>query len=130
MTTTVPDVGIDVSGRVINLDELQAELDAQNVSVPNGLILQGPSVTQPPSGPPQPLPPNPPCPDGTRLFTCDDAGTPIDLPSEAEPIVAAYTPGTPAGDPQLAALKALQIGTSSGRLRDAIVAWIEARVGG
>ena len=83
--------GIDVGGRVIYLHELEADLIAGGVPVPNGVSIVGPSQ---PGATPPPLNAPPLWPIGSVLFTHDDQGTPIDLPPEAEPIVAAYTPGS------------------------------------
>jgi hypothetical protein len=82
-------VGIDVGSRVIILGDLEQQLNAGGVATPNGLTIIGPPYPTPP-------PPTPalyvPLPDGSRLFTYDSAGNMVDLPPEAEPIVAAYTP--------------------------------------
>jgi hypothetical protein len=87
MTQTA--TGIDVSGRVIILSDLQQELVSNGVPVPNGLTIAGPS--SPPTSLPDPNP-NPALPDGSKLFTYDDQGNPADLPPEAAPIVEAYSP--------------------------------------
>lgn len=79
--------GIDVSGRVIVLHDLQADLEAGGVPVPHGLTVQSPPVE---GMPPIPVPPE--FPAGSMLFTYDDQGAPTDLPPEAGPIVAAYSP--------------------------------------
>jgi hypothetical protein len=121
--TTLPEVGIDVSGRVIILDDLQQELEAASVAVPNGL-----TITAPPGGAGGAFPPpaHPPLPEGARLFTYDGQGSPSDLPPEAEAVVAAYTPAPPAGaDPLLQIRSAATFET----LRDALVAYLE-RFGG
>jgi hypothetical protein len=92
----VSSVGIDVSGRVISLDQLQAELEAGDVALPNGLTIAGPPQPFDPSAPPPLLGgPPPPCSDGSKLFTYDDQGNPADLPPEAVPIVNNYTYRTP-----------------------------------
>ena len=82
--------GIDVSGRIIILEDLHAELETGGVPVPNGLSIAGPGSD--PVFPPQQYPP---LPQGSRLFTYDANGNPVDLPPEADPIVAAYTPAVP-----------------------------------
>lgn len=120
--------GIDVSGKVIVLDELQADLIAGGVPVPNGLTIAGPPLDTPVFPPPPPGPP-PPCADGSLLFTYDAQGNPADLPPAALPIIDAYTP-EPAADPQLEAIKAVPLGSTTDELRDRIVDWIEARFGG
>jgi len=81
--------GIDVGGRVIYLGELEADLIAGGVAVPNGISIAGP-----PASPPDPpvLNPQPLWPEGSLLFTYDAQGTAIDLPAEAQAIVDAYTP--------------------------------------
>jgi hypothetical protein len=84
--------GIDVSGRVIILSDLQQEMEDAAVSIPNGLTIAASSPAPSPAFPP---PPYPPLPEGTYLFTYDDQGEPVDLPVEAEPIVSAYTPTLP-----------------------------------
>lgn len=89
--TTQSATGIDVGGRVIILGDLEAELIAGGVAVPNGLTIIGPPVTITKFPPP----PYPPLPTGTRLLTVDDNGHAADLPPEAEPIVAAYSPTIP-----------------------------------
>jgi hypothetical protein len=82
--------GIDVSGRIIDLGQLEQDLTIGGVPVPNGLTVVGPSL----SVPPIPVPPPPglqPFVDGSKLFTYDGNGDPTDLPPEAVPIVNAYT---------------------------------------
>jgi len=91
---TQTDVGTDVSGRVIVLSDLQNDLVAGGVSVPRGLtVIAPPQEFDPNKVPPVPGALPPPYPDGARLFTYDDQWQPSDLPPEAGPIVAAYTPG-------------------------------------
>lgn len=86
-------MGIDVSGRVIILGQLEADLVGGGVSVPYGITIAGPSQKQPAQWPPPaPGAPPPPCPSGSVLFTYDAAGTPTDLPPEAQAIVDNYTP--------------------------------------
>jgi hypothetical protein len=86
-----PSVGIDVSGRVIALDQLQADLEEGGVAVPNGLTIAAPPQPFDPSALPPPLGgPPPPCSDGSKLFTYDDQGKAADLPPEAQAIVDAY----------------------------------------
>jgi hypothetical protein len=93
MTTT--DVsGIDVSGRVIILDELQADLVAGGVAIPNGLTVAAPPQPYDPSVPPPPIGVPQPYPNGAKLFTYDDQGNPADLPPEAVPIVENYSPSS------------------------------------
>jgi hypothetical protein len=125
MTTT--DMGIDVSGRVIVLAELEADLEAGGVSVPNGLTIAAPAsepVFPPPAGP---LPP--PCPDGSRLFTYDDEGNPTNLPPAAGAIVGAYSAsGTPSGD-LLAGVKSVPLGSTTDEFRDRLVEYLELKFG-
>lgn len=83
--------GIDVSGRVIVLHELEAELEDGGVSVPNGLAIVGPPITTPVPPSPADAPPLA-APDGAKLFTYDDQHQLADLPPEALLIVGAYTP--------------------------------------
>ena len=85
--TEIPDVGIDVGGRIINLEQLEAELKSAGVSV-NGLTWHGPSRPVPPPG----TPIDPVLPAGTKLYTHSSDGTAIDLPPEAKPIVDAHIP--------------------------------------
>ena len=86
--------GIDVSGKVIVLDQLEADLEAGGVPVPNGLTIVSPpvEVAVPPQPQPVPAPgqPPPPCLDGSKLFTYDDQMQPTDLPPEAQAIVDGY----------------------------------------
>jgi hypothetical protein len=85
--------GIDVSGKVITLDDLEQQLNDGGVATPNGLTIVGPP--RDPASLPDPLPaPGAvlPCTDGSKLFTYDDQGNPADLPPEATAIVAAYSP--------------------------------------
>lgn len=82
-----PDIGLDVGGRIIVLDDLQADLVAGGVPVPYGLSIVGPPASHsfpPPIGL-QPLP------YGSKVFTYTDQGQPTNLPPEANAIVAAYT---------------------------------------
>lgn len=80
--------GIDVSGRVIVLGDLQADLVEGGVDVPHGLTIAGPPLSAPIFPPPTgPVP----CPEGSLLFTYDDQGEPADLPPEALSIVEGYT---------------------------------------
>jgi hypothetical protein len=109
--------GIDVSGRVIILHDLQAELIAGGVPVPYGLGILGPSV--PPVLPP-PIPPDPTLPQGSVLFTYDAQGAYVELPPEAEPIVAAYVPTIPLTQAQK--LAALQVANTAQEVRDAVLA--------
>lgn len=79
--------GIDVGGRVIVLEDLQADLEEGGVPVPYGLTLHGPLQEGMP-----PIPPPAELPAGTILYTYDSSGNPVDLPPEAAPIVEAYSP--------------------------------------
>ena len=83
--------GIDVSGRLIILDQLQTDLEAGGVAVPKGLTIAGPGRTELPD-PMQPPGALLPCTNGSTLFTHDAQGNATDLPPEAVPIVQAYTP--------------------------------------
>lgn len=78
--------GIDISGRLLNLAQLQAELEAAGIAVPHGLMYIGPGRLK--LG--QPIDPH--LPDGCRLFAHADDGNPIDLPPEAAAIVDAHVP--------------------------------------
>jgi len=83
--------GIDVGGKIIYLDQMQADLNAGGVPTPNGISIAGPhqdDVSPPPLNAP------PLWPAGSLLFTYDNQGNPIDLPPEAQAIVDAYTPVT------------------------------------
>ena len=83
-------IGIDIGGRVVILSELETDLVAGSIVVPHGVTAAGPA-TDPTLPPP---PPTAPWPTGSRVFTTDDSGHPMDLPPGSEAIVAAYTPGT------------------------------------
>lgn len=87
--------GIDVSGRVIYLSDLEADLIAGGVPVPHGLTIAGPPRASVPFPPPPPSAVLP-CTDGSKLFTYDDQGEPADLPPEAQVIVDGYTVREPA----------------------------------
>jgi hypothetical protein len=89
--TEMTAVGIDVSGQIIVLDQLEQDLNDGGVATPNGLTIEGPA--RDPSTLPDPLPPPGallPCTDGSRLYTYDDEGNPADLPPGAEIIVESY----------------------------------------
>lgn len=79
--------GLDVSGRIIVLHQLQAELDAGGVPVPNGLTINGPHLSEPTAA----MPPYP-CGAGALLFTYDATGQPMDMPAGAQAIVDAHQP--------------------------------------
>jgi hypothetical protein len=118
--TTIEEIGIDVSGRVIVLQELQADLEAGGVEVPNGLTIAGPP-TDPVFPPPLPGALPPPCPDGSRLFTYDDDGNPSDLPPGALPIVAAYTPPAGRSAPVSATHERIAAATTLAELKAAVL---------
>lgn len=118
---TQPAVGVDVSGRVILLGDLQADLIEGGVPVPNGLTIMGPPVTNPPFPPPPPGGPPAPCPDGSRLFTYDDQGQPADLPPAALPIVDAYTPALGRSAPGSAAHDHIAAATDLEQLKTALL---------
>jgi len=88
---TIPNVGLDVGGLVIDLYQLEQEIKAAAIPLSQGLTMHGP-----PPGPPDPKNPpwvpGSPQPPGTMLYTHDDQGNPIDLPPEAEAIVRVHTP--------------------------------------
>jgi hypothetical protein len=70
--------GIDVSGHVINLSQLQNELIAAGVAVDYGLLVLGPGSEATGAdalGDPR-------YPADTRLFTCDVQGQGTDFPSD------------------------------------------------
>ena len=83
--------GIDVSGRVIVLHDLETELESGGVAVPNGLTIAGPPSASPvfPPPPPDGLPAAAPA--GAKLFTYDDQWQLADLPAEALSIVEGYS---------------------------------------
>jgi hypothetical protein len=111
--------GTDVSGMTIVLHELQADIEAQGIPLPNGLTMQGPS--QPIVMPPPPPPTGPlPNPDGTFLFTHDDEGNPADLPAGAEDVVSSYTYTATVTRSQL--LARVRSAATVTDLRDAVVA--------
>lgn len=89
-------VGLDVSGKVINLSQLRAEFDAASVAVPHGLTIQGPDQ---PTG----TPPDIHLPSGSRLFTYNEQHVPSDLPSGAQVVVDAHVAMRDKTDAELAA---------------------------
>jgi hypothetical protein len=127
--TTMEGIGIDVSGRVIVLADLEADLEAGGVPVPHGLTIAAPP-SEPIFPPPLPGAPPPPCPAGSKLFTYDDDGNPTDLPAAADPIVGAYSAsgGTPSGD-LLAGVKGVPLGSTTDELRDRLVESLELKFG-
>jgi hypothetical protein len=66
--------GLDVTGKPINMGQLQDELAAASVPVPNGLGMTGPSEHSP----------------TVELHTFDGAGEAAALPAAAEPVVEAH----------------------------------------
>ena len=99
MTQTAA-TGIDVSGKIIVLDQLESDLNAGGVPTPGGLTIVGPEQPPPAPGSIPPLLPlpgtlPPACINGSLLFTHDDQGAYIDLPPAANAIVNAYVPRTP-----------------------------------
>ena len=123
---TMEGIGIDVSGRVIVLADLEADLEAGGVAVPNGLTIAGPPSE--PVFPPVAGPLPPPCPEGSVLFTYDDDGNPTNLPPAADPIVGAYSASTPSGD-LLAGVKSVPLGSTTDELRDRLVEYLELKFG-
>jgi len=89
--TSAPQVGIDVEGRRIALAQLQAELEAAGIALPRGLTLSGPAEPHDPMLMPTPNE-VPIQAAGSRVYTIDDQGNPIDLPPEAAAIVEAHVP--------------------------------------
>ena len=75
----------------MDLMDLQADLESGGVAVPKGLTVAAPPQPFDPSRPPPQLGVVQPYPDGAKLFTYDDQGNAADLPTEAAPIVEAYT---------------------------------------
>jgi hypothetical protein len=65
---------MNVTGKPINLEQLQGELATAGVSVPNGLGLSGPAADSP----------------TVSLLTFDVNGTYQDVPPEAAPVVQAH----------------------------------------
>jgi hypothetical protein len=116
-TTATPTGGIDVGGMVVDLGQLEADLVAGGVSVPNGLTIVGPA--RPPVLPPV-VPPDPTLPVGSLLFANDAEGNLVDLPAEAEDIVRSYTYTAPATRSQL--LARVRDASTVHDLRDAVVA--------
>jgi hypothetical protein len=92
MSMPLSATGIDVSGRVIVLHDLQGDLEAGGVPVPYGLTIAGPAQPIPLVPPPLGTTGPAPCVAGSKLFTYDAEGAPADLPPEAAAIVEAYTP--------------------------------------
>ena len=88
-------IGLDVSGRVINLPQLESEMATANVSV-HGLTVQGPDQ-QPSNSQDAHFPP------GSMLFTHDEQGAPINLPSGAQAVVDAHVALRDKTDAELAA---------------------------
>lgn len=67
---------LDVTGKQINLVQLQDELAAANINLPRGLGKSGPSRDDP----------------KVYLHTFNQQGSPADLPSDAEVVVTAHVP--------------------------------------
>lgn len=96
------EVGLDVSGKIINLGQLRDEMGAASVAIPNGLAIQAPD--QPPPDPLQaPPPPDPKQPAGARLFTFDAQGEPANMPTGAQAVVDAHVAMRPKTSEEYAA---------------------------
>lgn len=88
--------GVNVGGLTLNLSQLEAELAAEGVSV-NGLTTLGPDQEMPRA------PEDVAHPSGTVLFTHDNQGALVDLPTGAESVVSAHVPMRDKTDAEYAA---------------------------
>lgn len=92
--------GVDVSGKVIVLDDLQAEMAAAGIAVSSGLTMAGPGEESPSMATFSTAPKQAP---GTLLFTYDDNGEPAELPTGAQAVVDAHVPMRDVTDAEYAA---------------------------